>query len=79
MYMSNNNNARYKESREMRDPNANTRICFEVRATALRLRLHTEGFSLCPPRTFHKGTSTEEFTTYKQYTTLTLSYLYTRG
>ena len=26
--------------------NANTKICFEVRATALRPRLHTEGFSL---------------------------------
>ena len=25
---------------------ANTEICFEVRATALRPRLHTEGFSL---------------------------------
>jgi len=40
--------------------NANTKICFEVRGTALRLRLHTEGFSLRPHKTFHKGTSTEE-------------------
>ena len=40
--------------------NANNKIYFKVRATALRLRLHTEGFSLCPHRTFHKGASTEE-------------------
>ena len=33
---------------ELRDSglNANTKICFEVRATAVRPRLHTEGFSL---------------------------------
>jgi len=43
-----------------KDPNANTRIYFEVRATALRPRLHTEGFPLCPHKTFYKGTSTEE-------------------
>ena len=40
--------------------NANNKICFEVRATALRPLLHTEGFSRCPHRTFHKGTFTEE-------------------
>ena len=39
---------------------ANTSICFEVRATALRPRLHTEGFPLCSYMTFHKETSTEE-------------------
>jgi len=61
MNMSKNSNARYKK-RELRekDPNANTRIYFEVRATALRSHLHIEGFSVCPLRTFHKGTSTEE-------------------
>ena len=48
--------------KEFRDSgsNANTKIYFEVRATALRPRLHTEGFLLYPHRTFHKGTSTEE-------------------
>jgi len=42
---------------EFRDSgsNANTRTCFEIRATAIRPRLHTEGFSLCPHRTSHKG------------------------
>ena len=47
---------------ELRDSgsNANNKICFEVRATALRPHLHTEGFPLCPHRTFRKGTSTEE-------------------
>ena len=47
---------------ELRDngSNTNTKICFEARATALRSRFHTEGFLLCPHRTFHKGTSTEE-------------------
>ena len=41
-------------------PNANNKICFKVRVTTLRPRLHTEGFSLHtgPPT---KGTSTEEF------------------
>ena len=57
--MRNKDNSRYKKSRE-KDPNTNTKICFEVRATALRPCLHTEGFPLCPHRTFHKGTSTEE-------------------
>ena len=39
---------------------ANNKICFKVRVTTLRPRLHTEGFSLHtgPPT---KGTSTEEF------------------
>ena len=57
-------NARYKreKERELRDSgsNANTKICFKVRATALRPRLHTEGFPLYvhtgPPT---QGTSTE--------------------
>ena len=37
-----------RERRELRDSgsNPNTKICFEVRATALRPRLHTEGFPL---------------------------------
>ena len=35
-----------KRERELRvnGSNANNEICFEVRATALRPRLHTEGF-----------------------------------
>ena len=42
---------------EFRDSrsNANTKICFEVRVTALRPRLHTEIFSLRPHRTSQKG------------------------
>ena len=36
--------------------NANNKICFEVRTTTLRPRLHTEGFPLYRPhRTFHTG------------------------
>ena len=62
--ISNKSNARYKRERERKlresGSNVNTEICFEVRATALRPRLHTEGFSLRPHRAFHKGTSTEE-------------------
>ena len=35
---------------KLRDSGSNkdTKICFEVQATAQRLRLHTEGFSLRP-------------------------------
>ena len=42
---------------EFRDngSNANTKIFLEVRATALRPRLHTEGFPLCPHMTSHTG------------------------
>ena len=46
------------KEREFRDSGliANTEICFEVRATALRPRLHTEGFPLMRPhRTSHTG------------------------
>ena len=39
----------------MDQSNANTEICFEVRDTALRSRLHTEKFSLCPHKTSHTG------------------------
>ena len=49
-----------KEGVDRKDPNTNKRICFEIQANTLRPRLHTEGFPLCPHRTFHKGTSTEE-------------------
>ena len=33
---------------------------YVIRVTALRPRLHTEGFSLCPHKSFHRGTSTEK-------------------
>ena len=50
---------RYKKrerERELRDrrSNANTRICFEVRAIALRPRLHTEVFPLFPQDLPHR-------------------------
>ena len=43
---------------ELRDSgsNVNTKICFDVRATALHPRLHTEGFPLNRPHmTSHTG------------------------
>ena len=68
---------RYNES------NVNTKICFEIRATALRLHLLIEGFSLYRPhRTPTQGTSTEDLgNTNREYTTpLSNKYnLYTRG
>ena len=71
-------NARYKRERK-KDSNTNIRIYFEVRATAIRPRLHTEGFSLCPHMTFHKGKSTEELQIQNlEYTTLTLTPLHER-
>ena len=59
---------------ELRDSgsNANNKIYFEVRATAPCFRLHIERFSLCPHRTFHKGTSTEKLQLYT-WSTLLLS------
>ena len=57
---------------ELRDSrsNANTKIYFEVRATALRPRLHIEGFPLRPLGPHTKGTSTEKFAITKlEYTT----------
>jgi len=57
---------------EFRDSrsNANTKIYFEIRATALRPRLHTEGFSLRPHRTSHKGNLHRGITTqHLEYTT----------
>ena len=46
-----------KREIELRDSgsNANNKIYFEVRATALRPRLHAEGFPLC----VHTGPSTK--------------------
>ena len=52
---------------EFRDSgsNVNNKICFEVRATALRPRLHTERFSLRPHRTSHTGNLHREICNYK--------------
>jgi len=77
--MSNNNNERYKE-RELgeKDPNANTEVYYEVRATALRPLLHTEGFSLStirfPQRDLHRGITTIQ----KRSTQLQLSHTSTQ-
>jgi len=59
---------------DLRDSGSNTnnKIFFEVRATTLRPRLHIEGFSLCPHKTFHKGTSTVKLQLYT-WSTLLLS------
>ena len=71
--------------REFRDSgtNANTKIYFEVRATALHPRLHTEGFSLYRShRTPTQGTSIEDLgNTTLEYTTplSTNNNLYNRG
>ena len=53
---------------ELRDSgsNAKTKICFEIRVTALCPHLHTEGFLLRPHRTLYKVTSTEELQLYTE-------------
>ena len=53
--------------------NANTDVCFEVQATALRPRLHTEWFPLCPHRTSHKGNLQRGICNYKVRSTELLS------
>ena len=69
---------------EFRDSgsNTNTKICFEVRATALRPRLHTERFSLyvhTEPST--KGPPLRNYNTTLEvhYFSLKYNHLYTRG
>ena len=61
------------KEREFRDSGSitNTKICFEVRATALCPCLHTEGFSLCVHTGLPtQGTSTEDLkNTNLEYTT----------
>ena len=62
--------------------NANNKICFEVRATALRPLLHTEGFPLHPHRTSHKVNLHREICNYKlgvHNSSLQHNYLYTRS
>jgi len=72
------------KDREFRDSGsiANTKICFEVPATALRPRLHTAGFSLyvhTEPLT--QGISTEDLANTIRSTQLLspTNNLYTRG
>jgi len=73
------------KEREFRDSesNANTKICFEVRATALHPRLHTEGFLLYVHIGLPiQGTSTEDLGNINLKYTTPLSNnnnLYTRG
>jgi len=69
---------------EFRDSgsNADIKICFEVRATALRPRLHTEGLSLRPHRTSHKGNLHRGICNYKlgvYNSALQYNHVYTRG
>jgi len=69
---------------EFRDSgsNINNKICFEVQVTALRSPLHTEGFSLCPHRTSHKGNLYQGINNYKlgvYNSSLQHNHLYTRG
>ena len=57
---------------EFRDSelNADTKIYFEVRSTAIRPRLHPEGFPLRPHMTSHKGNLHRGITTlHLEYTT----------
>ena len=69
---------------EFRDSesNTNTKIYFEIRATALRPRLHTEGFPLRPHMTSHKGNLYRGICNYKRgvyNSTLQHNHLYSRG
>ena len=69
---------KFRDSRSI----ANTKICFEVRATALRPRLHIEGFLLCPNRTSHTGNLHRGICNYKvRSTQLSLqdNHLFKRG
>ena len=65
---------------ELRDngSNANTKICFEIRATALRSRLHIEGFVHTEPST--KGPPPRNFnsTLGVHYSSLKHNHLYTK-
>ena len=69
---------------EFRDSGSNTnnKIYFEVRTTAIRPRLHTEGFPLHPHRTSHKGNLHRGIWNYKVVvcnSSLQHNHLYTRG
>ena len=56
------------KSTELRekDPNANAKICFEARATALCPRLHTEGFPLSTIGSSTKEPPPRNYNVYKQ-------------
>ena len=56
---------------ELRDKrsNANTGICFEIRAIALRLRLHTERFQLSTIRSSTQGPPLRNYNSTPKYTT----------
>ena len=73
MYMIWQHDAMHKvrESLEKVDQSLTHRYVSRFEHTALRLRLHTEGFSLtCPHRTPTQGTSTEDLGQYnREYTT----------
>ena len=70
-----------RERVEIKDPNTNTRIYFEVRAIALRLRLHTEGFQLSTIGSSIQESPLRNYNLTPEYTTPSLynTYLYTRG
>ena len=64
---------------ERKDPNANKRICFEVRATALRPCLHTEEFQLSTTGSSTQGPPLRNYNSTPEYTTpLYNTDLYTR-
>ena len=62
-----------------RRSNTNKRIRFEVRATALRPCLHTEGFQLSTIGSSTEGPPLRNYNLQPWSTQLQLSHLYTRG
>ena len=85
MYMNMSNVKFYKidiREIELKDSrsNANTKICFEVRATAPHPFLHIEIFSLCPHRTSTKKTPPRNYkSTSGVHNSSLNTNLYTRG
>ena len=63
-----------RERVEIKDPNTNIRIYFEVRAIALRLRLHTEGFQLSTIGSSIQGPSLRNYNSTPEYTTPSLKH-----
>ena len=61
-----------------RDSNANTRIYFVIRATALHPRLHTERLSLSTKDLLQRDLHQRITNTNKEYTTPTLSHTSTQ-
>jgi len=58
--------------------NTNTRICFEIRAIALRPRLHTEGFQLSTIGSSIKRPPPRNYKYKPEHTTPTLTPLHKR-